>query len=98
MTKAGDSILRGLGDAVEFAKGNKTRTRVHAVVIPDRVDVKAIRRRTGMSQSQFADFYGFKLTAVQAWEQGRRRPERTARILLAIIEKNPSVVHDTLAG
>jgi DNA-binding transcriptional regulator YiaG len=29
---------------------------------------------------------------------GRRRPARIARILLAIIEKNPSVVHDTLAG
>jgi hypothetical protein len=28
-------------------------------------------------------------TAVQPWEQGRRRPDRTARILLAVIATEP---------
>lgn len=66
--------------------------------IPDSVNVKAIRQRTGMSQSQFAEFYGFKVSAVQAWEQGRRRPNRTARILFTVLEKNPDAVHQALRG
>jgi len=36
-------------------------------------------------QSGFARAFGLDVTAIHAWEQGRRRPDRTARILLAII-------------
>jgi DNA-binding transcriptional regulator YiaG len=32
------------------------------------------------------------VTAVQAREQGLRRPDRTARILLAVISKEPQAV------
>ena len=30
------------------------------------------------------------------WEQGRRRPEGSARVLLALIEKRPTIVQDEL--
>jgi len=98
MSEVGKSIIAGLEDAVAYAKGDKSKGREYKIQIPDTIDVKGIRANTGMSQSQFADFYGFKVSALQAWEQGRRKPDRTARILLAVIEKNPSIIHDTLAA
>ena len=38
-------------------------------MIPDDIDVKAIRERQGLSQSEFAKAYGFKLTAVKSRER-----------------------------
>jgi putative transcriptional regulator len=67
------------------------------VVPPGLVDVKAIRIRLGLSQRAFADRYGFRVRTVQEWEQGRRRPEGPARILLKIIERAPRAVERALA-
>ena len=49
--------------------------------VPPEFDVKALRRRLGLSQARFAKSLGFGgLAAVQSWEQGRRRPEGAARV------------------
>jgi len=37
------------------------------------------------------------LSAVRDWEQGRRQPERSARILLKVVEKEPEAVTRALA-
>ena len=68
--------------------------RVH---VPEEIDVKKIRVHLGLSQEAFAQTYGFALSAVRDWEQGRRRPERSARILLKIVEKEPEAVTRALA-
>ena len=52
----------------------------------------------GLSQEAFARKYGFALSAVRDWEQGRRRPERSARILLKIVEREPEAVTRALAN
>ena len=59
------------------------------------VDVKAVRRRLGLSQAAFAARFGVNLRTVQDWEQGRRRPEGPARLLLAVIDRDPDVVPPT---
>jgi putative transcriptional regulator len=92
MTKrAFDKIMEGLDQARAYLEGtaDQQRYRVH---VPAKVDVKKIRRRLGLSQASFAATYGFALSAVRDWEQGRRRPERSARILLKIVEKEPEAV------
>ena len=61
------------------------------------MDLKAIRRKLGMSQAQFARSLGFALDAMQSREQGRRRPEGAARALLKVIEREPDVVRRALA-
>jgi putative transcriptional regulator len=63
-----------------------------AIHVPARVNVKKIRTRLGLSQESFAQTYGFALSAVRDWEQGRRQPERSARILLKVVEKKPEAV------
>ena len=56
------------------------------------VDVAAIRKKTGLSQAEFAKRFGLDLTAVQAWEQKRRMPERAAQVLLRVIDYAPDTV------
>ncbi len=95
--RAFDKIMQGIREAGAYLDGSadKSRYRVH---IPAEVNVKKIRRRLGLSQEAFAETYGFALSAVRDWEQGRRRPERSARILLKIVEKEPEAVTRALAS
>lgn len=74
--------------------GNKRSYGIH---VPARVNVKKIRARLGLSQERFAQTYGFALSAVRDWEQGRRQPERSARILLRVVEREPEAVTRALA-
>lgn len=55
-------------------------------------DVKAIRERTGLSQTQFAHLIGVKPKTLQNWEQKRVRPAGPARALLKIVESNPQAL------
>ena len=95
MNKAEKSILRGLEEALAFAKGEATSARVHRIRIKT-PDVAAIRAKSGLSQTQFAKSIGVALGTLQGWEQGRRRPLGPARVLLALIEKRPSIVREEL--
>ena len=65
--------------------------------MPEKVDVKAIRQRTGLSQSRFATQFGFALDALRNWEQGRRQPEVSARAFLIVIEQEPDAVRRALS-
>ena len=95
--RAFEKIKAGLDSAKAYLDGtaDKGKYRVH---IPQKIDVRKIRTRLGLSQEAFAQTYGFALSAVRDWEQGRRRPERSARILLKIVEKEPQAVTRALAG
>lgn len=55
------------------------------------IDVRAIRRRTGLSQAKFAELLDIELSTLRNWEQGRRQPTGPARALLRAIQ------NDTLA-
>jgi putative transcriptional regulator len=91
-----DKITAGLDDAKAFLDGSGKK-RGYGIHVPARVNVKKIRMRLGLSQESFAQTYGFALSAVRDWEQGRRQPERSARILLKVVEKEPEAVTRALA-
>jgi len=91
------SILRGLEDALAYARGDARRGRPTTVRVPE-PDVKAIRRRLDLSQAEFAARFGFTLGTVRDWEQGRRRPVGPARVLLAVIARDPAAVDRVLAA
>ncbi len=86
-----DKLVAGMEAAIAYAKGDKSQGVEH-VIYP--IDVAAIRKKTGLSQGKFAEKFGFAKSAVQQWEQKRRTPERSAKLLLRIIETNPSVVEE----
>jgi len=89
--RAFEKIKAGLDDAKAYLDdgADKGGYRTH---VPDTVDVARIRAQLGLSQEEFAQTYGFALSAVRDWEQGRRQPERSARILLKIVETEPEAV------
>jgi putative transcriptional regulator len=94
--KPADRIIQGLREAVAHARGDKVPgLKLH---IPQAVDVYAVRRRTGLSQAAFSRRIGVSPGTLRNWEQGRRKPEGPARVLLALLERNPRVVEDTLGG
>ena len=55
-------------------------------------DVKAVRRKLGASQSEFALMIGVSVATLRNWEQGRRTPEGPALALLRVAAKNPGAV------
>jgi putative transcriptional regulator len=72
---------------------------VAAASVPDLVDVAAIRNADGnLTQQAFAKRYGFTWSAVRDWEQGRKKPERSARIVLALIAAEPEAVRRVLGS
>jgi putative transcriptional regulator len=62
------------------------------------LDVSAIRRRTGLDQTQFARLFGIPLGTLRNWEQYRREPEGAARSLLRIINHDPKAALQALRG
>ena len=62
------------------------------------VDIKGIRARLKLSQSEFALMIGVSVSTLQNWEQGRRTPEGPARALLKVVEQKPEAVLEALAS
>ena len=60
-------------------------------------DVREARRRLGMTQPAFAECFGVALPTLRKWEQGTRRPDGSARVLLRVIQTEPDAVRRALA-
>jgi putative transcriptional regulator len=91
----GQSVIKGLKQAIAWTKGQNQNVRVTLVHVPE-IDVRKIRRKMGLSQAQFATKFGFPPATLRNWEQGRSRPDAPTRVLLAVIAKHPEVVEDVL--
>lgn len=90
-------ILEGLESALQHAKGEQTAVRVSVVHVPKTVDVRNIRQKLKMSQKAFSIRFGFNISTLRQWEQGRRQPDGSAQILLKIIDKESDAVDRALA-
>ncbi len=89
MSGAFDSIRRGLRQAVAHQGGRGRGVKVYQ---PQSVDVKRVRGRTGLTQSDFAATFGIGLGTLRHWEQGDRTPRGATLVLLNIIERDPTAV------
>jgi putative transcriptional regulator len=65
---------------------------------PSKVDVRAIREATKLSQEDFALRFGLELATVRNWEQGRSEPDTAARNFLITIARDPEAVTAALTG
>jgi putative transcriptional regulator len=82
--EANRDLAQDILQAVREMKANK----VQVVVSP----VIQARKKTGLSQSQFAALLGVSIRTLQGWEQGRKQPSGAARTLLAIASVNPKAI------
>jgi putative transcriptional regulator len=73
-------------------------TRLESYHLPGPIDVKAIRRKAGMSQTQFATAFALSRRTLQEWEQGKAAPDGTVRAYLTVIDRNPEAVVAALRG
>lgn len=64
----------------------------------DGLNVREVRRLTGLSQAKFAELLGIELSTLRNWEQGRRAPTGPARALLRAIRNKPVEVIKALAA
>jgi putative transcriptional regulator len=89
----GAELIESAHEAVAIARGDAEPARAY---VPRKVDVPAIRKKMGMSQARFARVFGIPLGTLRDWEQDRRQPDQTARVLLAVIDRDPEAVERVL--
>ena len=94
-TDFGRELIASMKEAVAIVRGEAEPARVH--LPPDVPDVRAIRGRLGLSRPAFAERFGLAVAAVRDWEQGLRRPDPAARVLLRVIARSPEVVAQAVA-
>jgi putative transcriptional regulator len=64
---------------------------------PRTIDVRALRRRLGLSREKFAMRFGLEVETLRNWEIGRREPDTTARSYLHAIANDPERVEQAYA-
>jgi putative transcriptional regulator len=91
-----ESVMQGLNEAVEYQQGKINARKVKLTIKPvdtfDTEDIRQIRHRTGLSQVMFAGSLGVSPKTVEAWENGRNKPEGASRRLLEIVRDDPGFV------
>lgn len=90
MSKAFATISAGLRQAIAHQRGK--RVRGMKLFAPSKVDVKAVRRSTGLTQEEFAAKFAISLGTLRHWERGDRLPRGTALVLLNVIAREPKAV------
>ena len=60
-------------------------------------DLKRLRQRLGMSQTEFAHAYGLSVWTLRQWEQGVADPDGAARSYLKVIDQDPEGTRRALA-
>ncbi|MGB1287082.1 MAG: helix-turn-helix domain-containing protein [Aggregatilineales bacterium] len=95
MSDAGKRLIESVEDAIAFAEG-KGDLSAYGVHIPDEINVRKIRESLEMSQTEFAEHYGFSVRTLQDWEQGRRVPSGVAKNFLILLHRAPETIHEIL--
>ena len=86
--------IDGMREALQHARGDRELS--ISEIDLESEEIRATREQLGMTQEEFAELFGVNLHTLRNWEQGRRRPEGPARVLLRIIEKEPKAVFRAL--
>jgi putative transcriptional regulator len=89
-----DDLLESIEQARRWARGEEVEgLRVHHFPAED---IPTIRQKTGLTQEQFSAQIGVSTATLRNWEQGRRKPDGPARVLLAMLARDPQIVSKTL--
>ena len=88
-----EQLLASVHEGAEILAGRRKPARIRQFTAPD---VLAVRTGYGLSQSRFAALMGISVATLRNWEQGRRQPEGSARVLLEVVAKHPDAVLDAV--
>ncbi len=90
-----EELLASVREGGEILRGEKPPSRVFQIEEPD---IRGLREKHDLSQSQFAALMGISVGTLRNWEQGRRKPEGSARVLLRVVESHPEAVFEVVEG
>ena len=88
-----DELVASVREGGSILREEEDVARTFVVEEPD---VAGIREEYGLSQTKFAALLGISVRTLQNWEQGRRRPQGPARVLLRVASKHPEAVLDVV--
>ena len=90
-TEIGSQVETALDEVLAHVRG-ETALPCRIVDDPTASRILSVRKRLKLSRKKFADRFGLDVRALQEWEQGRRIPDRAARVLLTVIDREPESV------
>ncbi|MEW6712551.1 MAG: NadS family protein [Candidatus Riflebacteria bacterium] len=88
-----NDLVASIKEAGKIHRGEMKPSRVFEVTP---LDVKQIREKLHKTQQEFALMIGISVATLRNWEQGRRRPEGPAMVLLRIAQTNPEAISQAL--
>lgn len=88
-----EDLVQSLKEAKAITNGKAQASRRIEVAAPD---VKAVREKIGLSQSEFAHLMHVSIKTLQNWEQHRRTPTGPAAALLKIVSTAPDLALKSL--
>ena len=86
-------LLASVREGGAILRGEKAPSRRFVIPAPD---VRRIRERYALSQSEFAALLGVSVKTLQNWEQHRRHPTGPASALLKIVSSAPDIALKSL--
>lgn len=64
--------------------------------VPVQTDVVLARKKTGLTQLEFARMLDISRRTLEAWEQGKRNPSGAAKTLIKLCIQNPQAIKSFL--
>ena len=61
-------------------------------VVMTSTQIKDIRKKTNLSQTVFAGLLNVSASSVRQWEQGKRVPTGSTKVLLELLDKSPHLL------
>ncbi|WP_022667690.1 helix-turn-helix domain-containing protein [Desulfospira joergensenii] len=98
-----DSIKKAIGDTVQGMMNSGFKTSLTekelnslGVTIPEvqltTHQIKEIRENLKLSQTVFAKLLNLNPSSIRQWEQGKRKPAGSTRVLLDLLRRSPHIL------
>jgi putative transcriptional regulator len=94
-------LREALENVQDFRAGRRKDLRVTRFAPPARIkprEVARIRKKLNFSQQEFALLLNTSVATIRSWEQGSRRPQSTALVLLTMAKDLPAVFFRSRVG
>ena len=102
MSEQFDSMMEGLTELLEYARGDATKGRSRVVEVKDlsvmplkqysKEELKSIRLRNNLTLKTFSECLGVSQKTVESWERGDNKPSGVAIRFFQILEMNDKLL------
>ena len=104
-----DSIKKATGETVQDMLNSGIKTSFTkkeldslGIKIPEiqltTFQIKAIREQMNLSQTVFARLLNVSPSSIRQWEQGKRKPTGSTKVLLELLKKSPHLLDYRLSA